>query len=130
MSALNLRAVGVVLAVVVGMCFGPSSSDATPHRRVVADGVTRDVPMRIATGRDHSCQVVDDGSVRCWGSNSDGRLGDGTIVDRPSPVVVGGLINITAVAAGFSHTCALQGDGRVWCWGDNLSSQMGDGTNL
>jgi len=68
------------------------------------------------------------GVVRCWGTNTLGELGDGTITNRTSPVTVSGLTNAATVTAGSGHTCALRADGTARCWGDNQFGQLGDGT--
>jgi hypothetical protein len=65
-----------------------------------------------------------DGTVWCWGLNSNGQLGDGTKTDRNIPVQVSGLTGITAIAAGFNHSLALKSDGTVWAWGDNTYGQL------
>jgi hypothetical protein len=78
------------------------------------------------TGRDGSyCARLTDGSVRCWGSNAFGLLGDGTKINRPSPVVVRALTNVVDVAIGERHACAVVADGTVRCWGLNDSGQLG-----
>src|SRR5216684_121029 len=74
---------------------------------------------RIAAGFDYTCGVNADGTVRCWGLNQFGQLGDGTTTTRLTPVQVSGLTNVLSVAAGNLHTCALLADGTVRCWGDN-----------
>jgi alpha-tubulin suppressor-like RCC1 family protein len=81
----------------------------------------------LATGSDHTCVTLLDGTVRCWGDDSAGQLGDGQR-QRASfqPVAVGGVSGAIAVAAGFGHTCALIGDGTVKCWGLNGYGQLGD----
>ncbi|MBI2394114.1 MAG: RCC1 repeat-containing protein [Deltaproteobacteria bacterium] len=71
----------------------------------------------LAAGSHHTCAVAADGTVACWGDNNCGQLGDGTNVDRLTPVTVTGLSNVIAVTAGDEHTCALQAGGRVYCWG-------------
>jgi hypothetical protein len=73
-------------------------------------------PM-IAAGTSHSCALLGDGTVSCWGSNGTGQLGDGTQTDRLTPVQVVGLTDAVAIAAGSNHSCALHGDGTVSCWG-------------
>ena len=79
--------------------------------------------------RTHTCAVRNDGTVRCWGNNGSGQLGDTSFTDRPTPVAVGGLTTAVAVSAGSTcHTCALLADGTVRCWGDNDYGQLGDGT--
>ena len=83
----------------------------------------------VATGKDHTCAVRDDGTVWCWGRNDRGQLGDQSTMDAVAPVKVVGLaVAATAVFAGATHTCALGGDGSVWCWGENAHGQLGDGT--
>ena len=59
----------------------------------------------------HTCALVTGGSVRCWGENASGQLGDGTTVDRRTPVVVRGPNNIVGLAAGDTITWPLP-DGR------------------
>ena len=73
----------------------------------------------LATGFSSSCALSPDGTVRCWGNNSQGQLGDGTQTTRLTPVAVSGLTNIVAVTAGDFHGCALRNDGTVRCWGLN-----------
>lgn len=76
-----------------------------------------------------ACALTEHGDVQCWGLNNYGQLGDGTNVNRSTPVEVQGLPDdITAVTVGNVHSCALTGNGQVWCWGYNQAGQLGDGT--
>ena len=91
----------------------------------------------ITAGNEHTCAVLDDGSVKCWGSNIHGQLGVGDIADRGDgpgemgsalPVVdLGPGRSATAITAGRFHTCAVLDDGSVKCWGWNLAGQLGVG---
>jgi len=81
----------------------------------------------VATGSQHTCAVTSAGAVWCWGSGTDGRLGDGNGTAALTPVSVSGLLSgVVAVTAGFRHTCALTSAGAVQCWGGN-TSEIGDG---
>ena len=73
----------------------------------------------------HTCTIID-GGVKCWGLNSNGKLGDNTTIDRFTPVSVSGLSGVTAIALGNSHSCALTSGGGVMCWGFNSNGQLGD----
>jgi hypothetical protein len=76
----------------------------------------------------HACALASGGSVRCWGINSAGELGDGTTTDRAMPVTVLGISNAVSVTAGFERTCAVLSDGTIQCWGSNFMGQLGNGT--
>lgn len=104
------------------------SAQATTRPRAFAETTVNDAALRLAAGSTHTCLLNDDGTVRCWGKNSRGELGNGTIVDSPTPVAVSGLGNVVALAAGKFHTCALLANGSARCWGDNSAGQLGDGT--
>jgi alpha-tubulin suppressor-like RCC1 family protein len=96
----------------------------------------------VAAGSNHSLALCVDGSVRAWGKNDRGQLGDSTTSDRHAPVTVlvpsifqGDAVvdykpwsETIAVAAGSRHSLALRADGTVWAWGANDEGQVGDGT--
>ncbi len=92
---------------------------------------TNRTAVAISTGERHTCALLDDASVSCWGDNSVGQLGDGTNTDQSTPTQTSSLgIGRTAVAlsSGGFHTCAILDDATVSCWGDNWKGQLGDGT--
>ena len=82
----------------------------------------------IDVGSSHSCAVLTDGKVKCWGENDSGQLGDGTNTDRSTPVEVSGITSATSVVLGDDHSCAVLTDETVKCWGDNSAGELGDGT--
>ncbi len=85
-------------------------------------------------GARHLIVLKSDGTVWDWGYNWNGDLGDGTVIDRYTPVQVHGpgnvgfLTGIKAIMGGESHNFALKMDGTVWAWGWNVMGQLGDGT--
>jgi alpha-tubulin suppressor-like RCC1 family protein len=101
----------------------------------------------ISAGGDHACAVtfyVAPGTpgvgaeAFCWGGNGSGQLGNGTMTNSATPVVVLGGLSFLAMSAGGSHTCGVTlvnspvpvpgGSGAVYCWGDNTYGQLGNGT--
>jgi len=80
---------------------------------------------RVDVGISHACALMVDGTVRCWGANDSGQLGDGTTEDRLDPVVVPGLSGVVDIATGLRHTCAALSAGSVMCWGGNGHHQLG-----
>jgi len=86
----------------------------------------------IASGHSasHTCAIIIDGSIQCWGPNNFGVIGDGTTTNRNIPTQVSSLTNSFAVevGTGYVSTCALFADDSIMCWGDNEYGQLGDGT--
>lgn len=82
----------------------------------------------LSVGMNSTCVVMQDHSVKCWGNNRRGQLGDASNISRSTPSNATGITNPIAIAGGGSHTCAIGSDREVSCWGDNYSGQLGDGT--
>ncbi|HSS41361.1 MAG TPA: Ig-like domain repeat protein [Solirubrobacterales bacterium] len=84
----------------------------------------------VSTGYNQACALLTDGTVKCWGRDTNGQLGDGQHASTSTPVQVKGITNAIAVSAGGFHGCALLADGSVECWGSNSEGQLGDGTTV
>ncbi len=83
--------------------------------------------MDVVVGDSHACARLADGTVRCWGLNENGQLGDGSFSNSSTPVTVSGLSTVVELALGWDHTCARLADGTARCWGRNTGGQAGDG---
>lgn len=89
--------------------------------------------VQVQAGAQHTCALLESGTMRCWGSNEHGQLGMGApgvmkVGDDEPPAMVGdihvgGLVR--QIAVGQFHSCALLESGDVRCWGRNDAGQLG-----
>ena len=99
-----------------------STGVATGEIPIVAQG------MIISTDQGSSFAIKYDGTLWAWGRNNYGQLGDGTTIDRDTPVKI--LDEVVAVSTGVETTMAIRADGSLWGWGRNRTGQLGDGTTI
>ena len=81
--------------------------------------------MQLATGVSHSCALQADTTIKCWGYNGQGQLGNGTNGDSNIAVTLSGITGATTIETGATHSCALLADKTVKCWGNNSNGQLG-----
>lgn len=86
--------------------------------------------VNIAGGRGYACYFsIKNGALWAWGSNQpNGQLGNGTIIDRNSPVQIGTATNWKTIYPGYNFTIGIKTDGTLWSWGSNPGGVLGDGT--
>ena len=108
---------------------GINRDDRSENTAIPVAVIGIDDATEIATGWDHTCALVEDSTVSCWGSNSFGQLGDGTNRSNSAPVKTADISDAIAITAGWDHACALSRNGSVFCWGNNLDGQLGNGAN-
>ena len=133
---------GVVTSPSGVKCWGIFPSPAItsfPDAQFVA-GIN--TPSGVAAGFAHSCAALTNNTIRCWGENFDGQLGNGNFfgffppdpnasaTSTVVPVGVSGISSAVEVAAGQFHSCARLFNGEIRCWGRNSSGQLGDGTGI
>jgi alpha-tubulin suppressor-like RCC1 family protein len=105
-----------------------NSNYSTPQNVFnIAAGVAK-----IASGDSHSCALMSNSAIRCWGSNSHGQLGKGTLglnyfsywefnaADAPN-------LSAADLYLGGSSSCLITSGNSGYCWGDNTYGQRGDG---
>ena len=105
------------------------TSDKTTPTLTSSLGTGR-TAVALSSGGSHTCAILDNGAVSCWGLGSSGRLGNGGTSDKTTPTLTSSLgTGRTAVAlsSGGGHTCAILDNGSVSCWGRGLYGQLGNG---
>jgi alpha-tubulin suppressor-like RCC1 family protein len=113
--------------------FGNSTFGALPdgHSFYLIHDVYVDPTLVIESGRSNlvGCDILQDHSVRCYGVNNDGGLGNGVAKEETAPetyaIPTSLLPDAVSIAGGQVHLCALRRSGHVACWGRNLHSQLG-----
>lgn len=92
--------------------------------QTVAGGVNW---KQVAGGGSHTSAIKVDGTLWIWGLNTNGQLGDNTVVRKSSPVqTVSGGTNWKQVSCGDDFTAAIKTDGTLWLWGINDNGQLGN----
>ncbi|MBT8495097.1 MAG: hypothetical protein KJO07_18775, partial [Deltaproteobacteria bacterium] len=107
-----------------GRRFGGSAADDVAGDCVTATAISCGTGAQVEAGDRHTCTLIN-GTVRCWGSNTTGQLGNGSLEPSSFPVEVLGLGRVSKVSTGLDHTCALTEAGAVHCWGENTNGQLG-----
>lgn len=114
-------------------CWGNNDNGQLGNNSTVSSLVPVDVVgaasgvASILAGPAHACLVTTAGGVKCWGANTSGQLGNGSVTNSSVPVDVSGLASgVAAVSVGGSATCAVTTAGGVKCWGDNAYGQLGN----
>jgi alpha-tubulin suppressor-like RCC1 family protein len=75
-----------------------------------------------------TCGIATGGAAYCWGSNSNGELGNGTTASASAPVPVSGALTFKSINVGFASTCGVTTSGAAYCWGDNTYGELGNGS--
>ncbi len=110
-----------------------TTNRSVPNQVVQTGALAGKSVVAIACGSNHNLAWCSDGTLVAWGDNSSGQLGDGTLVNRTSPVkvnqagVLAGRV-VVAIASGGNFNLALCADGNLAAWGSNAYGQLGNGT--
>jgi hypothetical protein len=106
-----------------------ATTTANQDEPVLVDLPTGRTAVEISGFWDHTCAILDDGSLMCWGLGGTGRLGNGDDANVFSPVYVNLPYGRTAVAVspGNLQSCAILDDGSLMCWGSDAFGMLGNG---
>lgn len=91
---------------------------------------SNDIPTDIVAGGSHTCALLNNGTVKCWGNNQSGQLGNGTTSNSATPIIVSQINNAKQISVGGEHSCALLNDGTIRCWGNNKNGQLGNNSKI
>lgn len=105
---------------------GDGSTPYSTSTKTQPTGLTGVTNLSISKGQ-HYCGVLANRSIKCWGYNDHGQIGDGTTNDQLTPVAISGITNIADISANNHTSCAVKTDGTPWCWGWNGYGQLGVG---
>ena len=109
------------------------SPTTTPDKNGTVDLGAGNTAVAISAGADHTCAILQNGHVECWGNGANGQLGYGNtnsigLTDSPGsvgPVDLGAGRTATAISAGLTDTCARLDNGSVQCWGLGSAGALG-----
>ena len=133
---------GCALLATAVKCWGNNTSGELGNGDVIykdSPVVSQTIPglLALEAGAEFTCALIDNGtvstgddSVKCWGDNSQGKLGNATSIDNFALVEVIGVTGATAISVGADHACAIVALGRVMCWGNDADGQLGDGVTV
>ncbi len=105
---------------------GNGTSGGTQSTPTPAAGIA--TAVSVSSGDFHTCALLADARVKCWGWGVWGQLGNGATNNSATPVDVNLATGAVSIGSGQEHTCALLNSGQASCWGSNSGGQLGDGT--
>jgi alpha-tubulin suppressor-like RCC1 family protein len=107
---------------------GGGANAVSPTAVLGADGTPVRTAKSVHCGQGHTCAVLGDDTVWCWGRNGDGQLGVGdNTTTNALTVPVANLENVQSLSVGIAHNCALLKNATLRCWGENSHGSLGVG---
>ena len=107
--------------------YGDSTNRFSPEATAVVDLGSGRTAKMVSAGAYHTCAILDDDTLKCWGNNGNGQLGIGGLTSSNS-VDFGSGRTVKTASAGNAHTCAVLSDDSTWCWGKNSNGEVGEGS--
>lgn len=135
MTTITRAALGALLCLVVAVACEPTptppATTTTTTTTTSPPVATNARPVQVDVSFTHGCAVYSDGTIRCWGNNRDGQLGNGTTAAttrQVSAVAVTGMTDAVEVAVGTYYSCARRSTGAIACWGGGSGGRLGNGS--
>jgi len=125
----NVKDVGSTGATITDNILNTNGAGTVVITATIANSLGGGGIAGLAAGFGHNLALNTDGNLWAWGYNESGQLGNGTNINRSTPIHIGTSNDWAAVATGDAHSIALKTDGSLWSWGFNRESQLGDGMN-
>ena len=107
--------------------YGDTTYRYSPEATAVVDLGSGRTAKMVSAGDSHTCAILDDDTLKCWGNNGNGQLGIGGLTSSNS-VDFGSGRTVKSASAGGYHTCAVLSDESTWCWGGNSNGEVGEGS--
>lgn len=95
--------------------------------QITDDDSTYGTITQAGTGGSYACAIKSSGALTCWGSNYSGQLGDGTTVDKTTPIITDSGVNYSQISTAQSHMCGITTAGVLKCWGSGFGGKLGTG---
>ena len=108
---------------------GSNTNTNAPSSTAIDLGIGR-TAVSVVSGDWHTCAILDNDDMKCWGTGTNGRLGNGGTSDKTTPVAtntLGSGRTAVDISAGAAHTCAVLDNGDLKCWGSDAYGQLGTG---
>jgi len=95
------------------------------NSKVPVDVVNLETVTQIESGFRHSCALISNGDIKCWGDNLEAQLGNGGMAPTSIPTNVINIESATTIGIGRYHSCAILEGNKSYCWGLNTSNALG-----
>lgn len=85
--------------------------------------------LMVSIGKNHACALINNGTIDCWGSNSNNNFQLGKITKssvHPTPIEVPNILDMKFVSPGGLHSCGLKSNGSIYSCGNNYQGQLGN----
>lgn len=115
----------------LGIDFSHGGTDSHSHQNTLRPELVAGLTdvSDLSLGASHSCALLTNGNVKCWGDNRSLQLGSYSGTQTETPTTIASLSSVTAISAGKNHSCAILGNKTIKCWGEGSLGELGNGSS-